>query len=159
MTGARRRCGPCGKGGGVTDGSKPGGEHERLPSAAKPDLWQRVVEQLGTAVAAIDPAGRIVAANPAAEQLLGRTARGDDDRCLRGDGRLVPVSWSASPLTDDDVCDGSGVVRGMVVLIEETGRPELPRRGQESADARGCAPPGRAVREGHRRRRVPGRGR
>ncbi|MFB7506341.1 SpoIIE family protein phosphatase [Streptomyces broussonetiae] len=140
------------------DGLKPGAEHERPLPAAKPQLWQQVVEQLGTAVAVIDSAGRIAAVNPAAEQLLGRaaatmcgqdlhdlchrdpggariprercpllralaegrSARGDDDRCLRGDGRLVPVSWSTSPLTDDDVCDVSGVVQGMVVLIHET---------------------------------------
>ncbi|MFF7979901.1 SpoIIE family protein phosphatase [Streptomyces sp. NPDC007901] len=135
-----------------------------------PGLWQQVVEQLGTAVAVIDPAGRIVAVNPAAERLLGRpaavvygqdlhdlchrdpggalvprehcpllralaegrSARGDDDRCLRGDGRLIPISWSATPLTDDDV---SGVSPGMVVLIVETAadhraRAELAERAE-----------------------------
>ncbi|MFJ8112948.1 SpoIIE family protein phosphatase [Streptomyces sp. NPDC096132] len=130
----------------------PGEEREwRLP-AAEPGLWQRFVEQLGTAVTMIDPAGRIVAVNPAGERLLARTAavmygqdlhdlchrdpggariprercpllqalaegrpaRGDDDRCLRSDGRLVPISWSATPLTQD------GVSQGMVVLIIET---------------------------------------
>ncbi|MFF4314712.1 SpoIIE family protein phosphatase [Streptomyces sp. 900105755] len=129
----------------------------------EPGLWQQVVERLGTAMAVLDPAGRIVAVNPAAERLLGRPAavvhgqdlhdlchrdpggapvprercpllralaegrpaRGDDDRCLRGDGRLVPVSWSATPLTDDDL---SGVSPGMVVLIVETGADRRARR-------------------------------
>ncbi|MFF4394511.1 SpoIIE family protein phosphatase [Streptomyces sp. NPDC001480] len=136
----------------VVEGVRSGGERERRLSSAKPGLWHRVVEQLGTAVTVIDPAGRIVAVNPAAERLLGhpaatmygqdlhdlchrdpggariarercpllralaegRQARGDDDRCLRDDGRLVPISWSATPLTQD------GVSQGMVVLIAET---------------------------------------
>ncbi|MFE3637096.1 SpoIIE family protein phosphatase [Streptomyces sp. NPDC059168] len=42
-----------------------------------------------------------------------RSARGDDDWWLRGDGRLVPVSWSATPLTQD------GVLQGVVVLASE----------------------------------------
>ncbi|MFE6550464.1 SpoIIE family protein phosphatase [Streptomyces sp. NPDC057746] len=50
----------------------------------------------------------------------GRSARGDDDSCLRGDGRLVSVSWSASPLTQ------GGTVKGVVVLIAET----VPHRGR-----------------------------
>ncbi|MGX4691146.1 SpoIIE family protein phosphatase [Streptomyces sp. JNUCC 63] len=138
---------------------KPSGEREWRLSAAEPGLWQQVIEQLGTAVAVVDPAGRIVAVNPAAEQLLGRaaavmygqdvhdlchrdpegariprehcpllralaegrSARGDD-RCLRGDGRLIPVSWSASPLTD------GGVSQGMVVLIAETAADRGARR-------------------------------
>ncbi|KUN10636.1 DNA-binding protein [Streptomyces yokosukanensis] len=141
---------------------RSGGEYERRLSA-EPDLWEQVVGQLGTAVAVIDPAGRIVAVNPAAERLMGRTAavvhgqdlhdlchrdpggaviprercpllralaegrpaHGDDDRCLRGDGRLVPISWSATPLTDDDV---SGVCLGMVVLIVETAADRRARR-------------------------------
>ncbi|MFE7209562.1 PAS domain-containing protein [Streptomyces sp. NPDC057611] len=136
----------------VLEGVRPGGERERRLSPAEPGLWHRVVEQLGTAVTVIDPAGRIVAVNPAAERLLGRPAaamygqdlhdlchrdpggariarercpllralaerrptRGNDDRCLRDDGRLVPISWSATPLTQD------GVSQGMVVLIIET---------------------------------------
>ncbi|GAA0902861.1 SpoIIE family protein phosphatase [Streptomyces thermoalcalitolerans] len=131
---------------------RPCKAHEGRLSAAEPGLWQQVVEQLGTAVAVTDPAGRITAVNPAAERLLGRTAavvhgkdihdlchrdptgarvprehcpllralaegrpaRGDDDRFLRGDGWLVPVSWSASPLTDGDV------FQGMAVLFAET---------------------------------------
>lgn len=136
----------------MVEGVRPGGERERRLPPAEPGLWHRVVEQLGTAVTVIDPAGRIVAVNPAAERLLGRPAaamygqdlhdlchrdpggariarercpllralaengpaRGDDDRCLRDDGRLVPISWSATPLTQDDV------FQGMVVLIVET---------------------------------------
>ncbi|WP_449487737.1 PAS domain-containing protein [Streptomyces purpurascens] len=49
--------------------------------AAEPGLWPRVVEQLGTALMVVDPAGRIRAVNPAAERLLGRAAtamRGQD---------------------------------------------------------------------------------
>ncbi|MEU5532130.1 SpoIIE family protein phosphatase [Streptomyces sp. NPDC020362] len=141
---------------------RPDGERERRLSAAEPGLWRQVVEQLGTAVAVIDPAGRIVAVNPAAERLVGRaaavmhgkdlhdlchrdpggalipreqcpllralaegrSARGDDDRCLRGDGRLIPISWSATPLTDGV----SGVYRGMVVLIVETAADRRARR-------------------------------
>ncbi|MER5444559.1 SpoIIE family protein phosphatase [Streptomyces sp. NPDC002766] len=136
------------------------GKHEWRLSAAEPGLWQRVVEQLGTAVTVIDPAGRIVAVNPAAERLLGRAAavmdgqdlhdlchrdpggariprehcpllqalaegrqaRGDDDRCLRGDGRLIPISWSATPLTQD------GASLGMVVLTVETAADHRARR-------------------------------
>ncbi|MFD8810650.1 SpoIIE family protein phosphatase [Streptomyces sp. NPDC059627] len=129
----------------------------------EPDLWRQAVEQLGTAMAVIDPAGRIVAVNPAAERLLGRpaavvygrdlhdlchrdpggarvprercpllralaegrSARGDDDRCLRGDGRLIPISWSATPLTDDGA---GGRSAGMVVLIVETVEDRRARR-------------------------------
>ncbi|GAA2580683.1 SpoIIE family protein phosphatase [Streptomyces lienomycini] len=42
--------------------------------AAERDFWQRVAEQLGSALAVIDTAGRIVAVNRAAERLLDRTA-------------------------------------------------------------------------------------
>ncbi|MGW2682499.1 SpoIIE family protein phosphatase [Streptomyces sp. NPDC001414] len=121
----------------------------------EPGLWQQVVEQLGTAVIVIGPAGRIAAVNPAAERLLGRPAatmsgrdlhdlchrdpggapvprercpllrvlaegrpaHGHDDRFLRGDGRLIPVSWSATPLTDDGAL---GAFAGMAVFIVET---------------------------------------
>ncbi|MEV7240592.1 SpoIIE family protein phosphatase [Streptomyces sp. NPDC093248] len=143
------------------------GEEERRGPAADPGLWQRVVEQVGTAVAVVDPAGRIVVVNPAAERLLGRpeaamygqdlhdlchrdpggariphercpllralaegrAACGDDDRCLRGDGRLIPVSWSATPLTE------GGLPSGMVVLIVEAGtRRRAGREGAERAE-------------------------
>ncbi|MQY35540.1 hypothetical protein SRB17_35180 [Streptomyces sp. RB17] len=148
---------------------RPGGDHEWRLSAAEPGLWQRVVEQLGTAVIVADPAGRIVAVNPAAERLLGRAAaamygqdlhdlchrdpggariprehcpllqalaegrpaRGDDDRYLRGDGRLIPISWSATPLTRDDV------PLGMVVLIVETAADR--RAHRERAERAGPA--------------------
>ncbi|MFI6353775.1 PAS domain-containing protein [Streptomyces sp. NPDC050743] len=58
----------------VVEGVRPGGERERRLPPAEPWLWHRVVGQLGTAVTVIDPAGRIVAVNPAAERLLGRPA-------------------------------------------------------------------------------------
>ncbi|MFI1539754.1 PAS domain-containing protein [Streptomyces anandii] len=44
----------------------------------------------------------------------GRPARGDNDRGLRDDGRLVPIAWPATPLTQD------GVSQGMAVLTVET---------------------------------------
>ncbi|MEU9988854.1 SpoIIE family protein phosphatase [Streptomyces sp. NPDC048045] len=154
----------------MVEGLRSGGDREGRLSAAKPGLWQQVVEQLGTAVAVIDPAGRIVAVNPAAERLLGRaaavvhgqdlhdlchrdpggaliprelcpllralaegrSARGDDDRCLRADGRLIPISWSATPLRDDV----SGVSRGMVVLIVETAADRRARRERAERAAR-----------------------
>ncbi|MDN5384904.1 MULTISPECIES: SpoIIE family protein phosphatase [Streptomyces] len=67
---------------------RPREEHEGWLPAAEPGLWQQVVEQLGTAVAVTDPAGRITEINPAAERLLGRRAaavRGKDihDLCHR----------------------------------------------------------------------------
>ncbi|WP_282087170.1 SpoIIE family protein phosphatase [Streptomyces tendae] len=125
-------------------------------------FWRRVVERLGTAVLVLDTAGRVIASNPAAERLLGRTAaamRGADahdllhrdadgnevprDRCpllhalaegkgaqgeggtyLRGDGRLLAVSWSASPLTED------GSVKGMALLFTDaTGDRRVHREG------------------------------
>ncbi|WUW88366.1 SpoIIE family protein phosphatase [Streptomyces sp. NBC_01451] len=49
-------------------------------------------------------------------------ARGDGDSCLRGDGRLVTISWSASPLLDD------GSFTGMAVLLTDS---------TDSADAGG----------------------
>ncbi|MFJ9995447.1 SpoIIE family protein phosphatase [Streptomyces werraensis] len=117
--------------------------------ADEPGFWRQVVEQLGTALLVLDTAGRVIAANPAAERLLGRTTaamRGADahdllhrdadgnkvprDRCpllhalaegkgaqgeggtyLRDDGRLLAVSWSASPLTE------GGSVKGMALLF------------------------------------------
>ncbi|MEV5431961.1 SpoIIE family protein phosphatase [Streptomyces sp. NPDC052701] len=133
------------------EGAVAGREDEGRASGAEPGLWRRVVEQLGTALIVLDPAGRILAVNPAAERLLGRsaaamrgedahdllhrdadggrrprdqcpllralaegsTARAEGDSCLRGDGRPVAVSWSASPLTDD------GGVTGLAVLLTD----------------------------------------
>ncbi|GAB2864356.1 SpoIIE family protein phosphatase [Streptomyces deserti] len=136
------------------------GDEERSGPAAGPGFWRQVVEQLGTALIVTDPAGRILAANPAAERLLGRTAaamrgrdahdllhraadggriprercpllralaegttaRGEGDSCLHGDGRLVGISWSASPLTD------GGSVRGMAVLFTDATGDRSARR-------------------------------
>ncbi|MER6032054.1 PAS domain-containing protein [Streptomyces sp. NPDC001851] len=75
----------------VVEGVRPGGERERGLLPAEPGLWQQVVEQLGAAVTVIDPAGRIVAVNPAAERLLGRPAaalygQGLHDLCHRAPG-------------------------------------------------------------------------
>ncbi len=117
----------------------------------EPGFWRQVVERLVTAVLVLDTAGRVVAANPAAERLLGRTtaamrgadahdllhrdadgnrvprgrclllralaegkeARGEGGTYLRGDGRLLAISWSASPLTED------GSVKGMALLFAD----------------------------------------
>ncbi|MFJ3334353.1 PAS domain-containing protein [Streptomyces sp. NPDC086766] len=86
----------------VVEDVRPGGERERRLSPAESGLWHRVVEQLGTAVTVIDPAGRIVAVNPAAERLLGRPATamyGQDlhDLCHRDPGgariaRALPIA-------------------------------------------------------------------
>ncbi|WP_256333407.1 SpoIIE family protein phosphatase [Streptomyces sp. cf386] len=43
----------------------------------------------------------------------GAPARGEGDSYLRGDGRLVTISWSASPLTD------GGSFKGMAVLFTD----------------------------------------
>ncbi|MEY9992939.1 PAS domain S-box-containing protein [Streptomyces sp. V4I8] len=127
-----------------------GGEGQSWPAAAS-GFWRQVVEQLSTAVMVVDPAGRILAVNQAAERLLGRATRairgkdahellhrdrnggallreqcpllralaegaatrGEGDSYVRGDGRLVTISWSASPLTDGDS------FKGMAVLFTE----------------------------------------
>ncbi|MBK3643116.1 SpoIIE family protein phosphatase [Streptomyces sp. MBT33] len=127
-----------------------GGEGRPWP-AAGPGLWSRVVEQLGTALMVVDPAGRILAVNPETERLLDRpahamrgmdahellhrdpdggtlprkqcallqslaagvAARGEGDSYLRGDGRMVTISWSASPLLAD------GSLEGLVLLFTD----------------------------------------
>ncbi|MFB7246638.1 SpoIIE family protein phosphatase [Streptomyces populi] len=128
--------------------------------AAEPDFWRQVVEQLSTALMVVDPGGRILAVNSAAERLLGRAtrairgkdahdllhrdtdggtlprerclllralaegaaARGEGDSYLRGDGRLVTISWSASPLTD------GGSFKGMAVLFTDVMSDRSARR-------------------------------
>ncbi|MFF6983110.1 SpoIIE family protein phosphatase [Streptomyces sp. NPDC008343] len=128
--------------------------------AAEPDFWRQVVEQLSTALMVVDPAGRILAVNSAAERLLGRAtrtvrgkdahdllhrdtdggpllreqcpllraltegaaARGEGDSYVRGDGRLVTISWSASPLTD------GGSFKGMAVLFTDVTGDRSTRR-------------------------------
>ncbi|MFM9551082.1 MULTISPECIES: SpoIIE family protein phosphatase [Streptomyces] len=136
------------------------GDEGRWWSPAEPVFWRQVVEQLGAALIVTDPAGRVLAANPTAERLLGRSAaamrgedahdllhrdadggtiprercpllravaaraeaRGEGDICLRGDGRLVAISWSASPLTVD------GAFMGMAVLVTDTAGDRSARR-------------------------------
>jgi PAS domain S-box-containing protein len=72
------------------------GDEGHRRSAAEPGFWQRVVGQLGTALIVVDPAGRILAVNPAAERLLGRAAPamlGEDAHDLLhrdADGRRIP---------------------------------------------------------------------
>ncbi|MFC8095929.1 SpoIIE family protein phosphatase [Streptomyces sp. NPDC057301] len=136
-----------------------GGEGQAWP-AAEPDFWRQVVEQLSTALMVVDPAGRILAVNSAAERLLGRAtravrgkdahellhrdtdggpllreqcpllraltegtaARGEGNSYVRGDGRLVTISWSASPLTD------GGSFKGMAVLFTDVTGDRSTRR-------------------------------
>lgn len=80
-------------GGGVVASA---GDEGRRRSAAEPGFWQRVVGQLGTALMVVDPAGRILAVNPAAERLFGRAAPamlGQDAHDLLhrdADGRRIP---------------------------------------------------------------------
>lgn len=144
-----------------------GGEGQAWPSA-EPDFWRQVVEQLSTALMVVDPAGRILAVNSAAERLLGRAtrairgkdahellhrdtdggpllreqcpllraltegaaARGEGDSYVRGDGRLVTISWFASPLTD------GGSFKGMAVLFTDiTGDRRTPRERAAYASA------------------------
>ncbi|WP_031506986.1 SpoIIE family protein phosphatase [Streptomyces megasporus] len=128
-----------------------GGEGRRW--AAEPTFWREVFDQLGAGLAVVDSSGLIVAVNPAAEELLDRTAaamvgedfhtllhrradgttaprercpllaalargapaHGEGDGFLRGDGRLVPVSWSGAPLR------GDGRAVGMTVLFTRAG--------------------------------------
>jgi PAS domain S-box-containing protein len=136
------------------------GDEGRRRAAAEPGFWRQVVGRLGTALMVVDPAGRILAVNPAAEHLLGRAAaamcgedahdllhrdaaggripreqcpllkslaekaeaRGEGDFCLRGDGRLTAISWSASPLGDDSA------VKGMAVLLTDAAGDRSARR-------------------------------
>ncbi|MGW1532385.1 SpoIIE family protein phosphatase [Streptomyces aureus] len=136
-----------------------GGEGRSWP-AAEPDFWRQVVEQLSTALMVVDPAGRILAFNSAAERLLGRTTRavrgrdahdlmhrdtdggtlprercpllralaegaatrGEGDSYVRGDGHLVTISWSTSPLTD------GGSFKGMAVLFTDITSDRSARR-------------------------------
>jgi PAS domain S-box-containing protein len=143
--------------GSVVDGV---GDEGLWSSAAEQGFWRQVVGQLGTALIVVDPAGRILAVNPAAERLLGRAAaamrgedahdllhrdaaggriprehcpllralaerleaRGEGDSFLRGDGGLIAISWSASPLTDD------GSFMGMAVLLTDAAGDRSARR-------------------------------
>ncbi|MFB7090711.1 SpoIIE family protein phosphatase [Streptomyces sp. NPDC056296] len=58
----------------MADGVGPGAEGAGRRWAAEPDFWQRIAEQLDTALTVIDTAGRIVAVNRATELLLDRPA-------------------------------------------------------------------------------------
>ncbi|WP_308122517.1 SpoIIE family protein phosphatase [Streptomyces sp. WAC04114] len=136
------------------------GDEGRRWSAAEPGFWRQVVGQLGTALIVVDPAGRFLSVNPAAERLLGRAAAamlGEDAHdllhrdadggrvprercsllravaerveareeghiCLRGDGRLIAISWSASPLRDD------GAFMGLAVLLTDAAGERSARR-------------------------------
>ncbi|MFI8218334.1 SpoIIE family protein phosphatase [Streptomyces sp. NPDC085932] len=145
--------------GGVVEDAVPGAQGQGRPPAG-PEFWRHVVEQLSTALMVVDPAGRVLAVNPAAERLLDRDAatvlgqdahellhreadggtllreqcpllralvegtvsRGEGDRYRRGDGRLITISWSASPLTD------GGSLRGMAVLFHDVTGDRSARR-------------------------------
>ncbi|MEU6035952.1 SpoIIE family protein phosphatase [Actinomadura sp. NPDC047616] len=128
-----------------------GGHGEGLRWAAEPGFWREVFDHLGAGLAVVDSTGRIAAVNPAAEELLGRTAaamlgrnfhdllhhgthgatppgvqcplltalsqgtaaHAETDGFTRGDGRLVPVTWSGAPVVKD------GRVVGMTVLFAD----------------------------------------
>ena len=139
----------------------PGAQGQRRSRpAAGPEFWRHVVEQLSTALMVVDPAGRVLAVNPAAERLLdrdsasvrgqdahellhreadggtllreqcpllralveGTVSRGEGDRYRRGDGRLITISWSASPLLD------GGSLQGMAVLFHDVTGDRSARR-------------------------------
>jgi len=51
-----------------------GGHGDSLLWAAEPEFWREVFDHLGAGLAVVDSTGRIAAVNPAAEELLGRTA-------------------------------------------------------------------------------------
>ncbi|MGW2463958.1 PAS domain-containing protein [Streptomyces sp. NPDC001761] len=78
------------------------GDEGRCRSVAEPDFWRQVVRRLGTALIVVDPTGRILAANPAAERLLGRAAaamRGEDAHdLLHRDAAGGPVPREQCPL-------------------------------------------------------------
>ncbi|MFJ8189981.1 SpoIIE family protein phosphatase [Streptomyces sp. NPDC096094] len=58
----------------MANGVGPGAEGAERRWAAEPEFWQRIAEQLDTALTVIDTAGRIVAVNGATELLLARPA-------------------------------------------------------------------------------------
>ncbi|MEV5355651.1 SpoIIE family protein phosphatase [Streptomyces sp. NPDC052693] len=154
---------------GVVEDVVPGGQgpgqgqgQGRSRHAAGPEFWRQVVEQLSTALMVVDPAGQVLAVNPAAERLLGRDAasvrgqdahellhreadggtllreqcpllralaegvpsRGEGDRYRRGDGRLISISWSVSPLTE------GGAVQGMALLFGDVTGERSARRAR-----------------------------
>ncbi|MER5714332.1 SpoIIE family protein phosphatase [Streptomyces sp. NPDC002132] len=138
---------------------KGAGDEGRRPAVER-GFWQLVVGQLGTALVVVDPAGRILEVNPAAERLFGRAApamigedahdllhrdahggrvprkqcpllravaerseaREEGDVCLRGDGRLIAISWSASPVTEE------GAFIGLAVLFTDSAGERSARR-------------------------------
>ncbi|MFE0473280.1 SpoIIE family protein phosphatase [Streptomyces sp. NPDC058947] len=145
----------------MVEDAVPGAQGQRRSRpAAGPEFWRHVVEQLSTALMVVDPAGRVLAVNPAAERLLdrdsatvrgqdahellhreadggtllreqcpllralveGTVSRGEGDRYRRGDGRLITISWSASPLMD------GGSLQGMAVLFHDVTGDRSARR-------------------------------
>ncbi|MEV1175805.1 PAS domain S-box protein, partial [Nonomuraea sp. NPDC049784] len=71
-----------------------GGQGRRW--ATQPEFWREVFDHLGAGLAVLDSTGRIIAVNPTAEELLGRTASamtGQDFHGLlhrRADGTAIP---------------------------------------------------------------------
>lgn len=98
------------------------GDEGRCRSAAEPDFWGQVVRRLGTALIVVDPTGRILAANPAAERLLGRAAaamRGEDAHdLLHRDAAGGPVPREQCPL-----------LRSLAERAEARGEGEIWLRG------------------------------
>lgn len=104
------------------------GDEGRCRSAAEPDFWGQVVRQLGTALIVVDPTGRILAANPAAERLLGRAAaamRGEDAHdLLHRDAAGGPVPREQCPL-----------LRSLAERAEARGEGEIWLRGDSRLTA------------------------
>ncbi|WP_162466087.1 SpoIIE family protein phosphatase [Streptomyces taklimakanensis] len=102
-----------------------GGEHRRW--AAEPTFWREVFDQLGAGLVVVDSAGLIVAVNPAAEELLDRSAAamvGEDFHDLlhrRADGTAVPreecLLLAALALGTSARGEGDGFLRGDGRLI------------------------------------------
>ncbi|MFE0631716.1 SpoIIE family protein phosphatase [Streptomyces sp. NPDC058864] len=56
------------------EGAVADGADEGLQWASQPGFWRQVVDSLGASLVVVDPSGRVIAVNPAAERLLGRAA-------------------------------------------------------------------------------------
>ncbi|MFJ2776013.1 SpoIIE family protein phosphatase [Kitasatospora sp. NPDC087315] len=135
-----------------------GSERSGGTPGVDPRLLGSVFTGLSAGLLVLDPGGRILAANPRAEELLGRRAAamagedahellhrgpggteiprelcvllavaehgrpawGESDTFLTGDGKVLPVRWSAAPVTRD------GRVLGLAVLFADIAGSSAP---------------------------------
>ncbi|MFH0243775.1 SpoIIE family protein phosphatase [Streptomyces sp. HK10] len=105
--------------------------------AAEPTFWREVSDHLGAGLAVVDSSGLIVAVNPAAEELLGRTAGamvGEDLHDLlhrRTDGAVMPRErcplLAALARGSSVRGEGDGFLRddGQLVPVAWSGAPVL----------------------------------